>query len=105
MIDHTNCDHPRTSSARARCRRLHTNGEEGAQRKKMGATPREPGSGGDGKPDNYGQTPRDKADECHKCGVERIAYRGTDSLTGILLYVGERCLYHIKNADDLKVVL
>ena len=50
--------------------------------------------------DNYGQTPARKDMECHKCGVERIAYSGTDPITGIKLYVGEKCYWYIKRAPD-----
>lgn len=97
MINHSNCDHPSTSSARAKCRRqLAAGGEGKAPRKKMGATPREPG----GKDDNYGQTPREKWMECDKCGVERIAYKGTDPVSKVLIYVGEKCYWYIKDAPD-----
>lgn len=99
MIDHSKCDHPRTSSARARCRRA----QSGEPVKKR-ATPREVGGGGNGAPDNYGQTPRDKADECHKCGVEKIEFRGTDPVSGILLYVGPKCAWYIRRSEDFKVV-
>lgn len=51
--------------------------------------------------DKYGQTPRDRDKECDKCGVEKIEYRGTDMITGILIYVGEKCRWYIKDADDL----
>lgn len=56
------------------------------------------------KDDSYGQTPRDKDKECHVCGVERIEFRGTDPLTGLLLYVGERCSYMVKRSDDFVAV-
>jgi|SRR6478752_735141 len=95
MIDHTNCDHPRTSGARAKCRRQQA-GTDTPKTKVMGKKERTPKED-----DNYGQTPRDKHLECDNCGVERIAYRGTDPLTGILRYVGSKCLYTIARSDDL----
>jgi hypothetical protein len=95
MIDHTNCDHPRTSGARAKCRRAAAGGDA-PKTKVMGKKTRDPKDD-----DNYGQVPRDRHLECDNCGVERIAYRGTDPLTGILRFVGNRCLYTIARSDDL----
>ena len=105
MIDHSNCDHPRTSGARAKCRRskqepwprppLYSLGPPPG---KKGATPKRIG---DEEEDRYGQTPGRKEDECHKCGVERIEYAGTDPISGILLFVGSRCRWYIKDAPDL----
>jgi hypothetical protein len=109
MINHSNCDHPRTSSARAKCRRSGGNYSEkvgfapplyslgpppGPGRRVIGKKEREE------RDDNYGQTPRDKEKECMVCGVERIEFKGTDPLTGLTLYVGERCTYMVKRADD-----
>lgn len=48
------------------------------------------------------RTPRDKDKECDNCGVERISLRGTDPLTGVLRYVGNRCSYILKQATDVK---
>jgi len=95
MIDHTNCDHPRTSSARAKCRRAHRNGD-GAP---TTATPKDIdfGSGGG----TSGSTPRDKDKQCDVCGVERIELRGTDPLTGVILHVGAKCSYMLMRADDV----
>lgn len=42
--------------------------------------------------------------ECHKCGVERIIARGTDPISGILLYVGAKCYWYIKDAADRQPV-
>ncbi len=39
--------------------------------------------------------------QCDVCGVEKIAYRGTDPLTGLLMTVGSRCKYYIRRSDDL----
>lgn len=97
MIDHSGCDHPSTSGARAKCRRAHAGGPTPTKR----ATPRVVG---DEPEDNYGQTPRDRHMECDKCGVEKIAYKGTDFLTGILLYVGAKCKWYIKDAPDLQAL-
>lgn len=97
MIDHSKCDHPRTSGARAKCRR--GDDPSAPKTKKMGRAPRESGSGD--KDDSYGQTPRERWMECDNCGVERITYKGTDALTNVLRYVGPKCLYTIKRAPDL----
>lgn len=53
------------------------------------------------KDDNYGQVPRERWMECDNCGVERIAYKGTDLLTNVLRYVGPKCLYTIQRSPDL----
>lgn len=34
------------------------------------------------------------------CTVERICCKGTDPLTGQLLYLGERCMYRIERSED-----
>lgn len=52
----------------------------------------------------YGQTPRDRDKACDNCGVEKALYRGTDPLTNVLRYVGDRCLYTIKRGGDLQVL-
>jgi hypothetical protein len=51
----------------------------------------------DGTPTGKPQTPSNPALCCDNCGVERIAYKGTDMLTGILKFVGEKCYYIVKN--------
>lgn len=38
--------------------------------------------------------------QCDVCGVERIAYKGLDVLTGVTLYVGEKCYYMVKRDPD-----
>lgn len=91
MINHSNCDHPSTSSARARCRRQANGGTTKATPKELDFT----GSGG-----AKAQTPGRRDLECDNCGVERIAYRGTDPLTGVLRFVGERCYYTVKRSPD-----
>lgn len=98
MIDHSGCDHPSTSSARARCRRAQANGEEGsAPRKKMGSTPREAPDR-----DNYGQTPGRREDECHICHVERIEFFGKDAWSGRTLLVGEKCAWRVKRSPEFR---
>jgi hypothetical protein len=94
-IDHSKCEHPRTSKGRAWCRRQKDGG---------GATPKtvDMSRAGSSKVDGP-KTPRDKDQECMVCGVERYEYRGTDSLTGILLYTGEKCKYMIQRASDLQI--
>ena len=99
MINHSNCDHPSTSGARAKCRRAQSDGST-PQRKKMNSAPREKVEKDDSA-DNYGQTPSRRDLECDNCGVERIAYKGTDPLTGIVKYVGEKCYYIVKRAADI----
>ena len=100
MINHSTCDHPRTSAARAKCRKARANGEE--VKTKEGASEKEvdfKGSGG-----AKAQTPGFKDLECHVCGVERIIARGTDPLDGIVKYVGERCIYYIKRDPNWEYV-
>lgn len=111
MIDHSQCDHPSTPSARSKCRR--------ARRKEGGEdVSRETSTKHASKKDtwfglahhnpdrerNQGTTPRDRDRQCHVCTVEKIQFRGTDPVSGILLYVGERCLWRIKNAPDLQMI-
>jgi hypothetical protein len=114
MISHSECDHPKTPSARAKCRRLRSRdggaGGEGAVREKGGsrATPKsEWGGKAHHDPDrerNTGQVPRDRHLQCDICGVERIMVKGTDPLTGILIYVGERCSYMVERQPDFEVL-
>jgi hypothetical protein len=111
MIDHSGCDHPRSSSARAKCRRSRAAGEEGGGARELGDSRATPKRSWGGKahhdPDrerNTGQVPKDKANECHICHVERIVARGTDPLTGILVFVGERCSYMVERQDDFALV-
>ena len=106
MIDHSNCDHPSTSGARAKCRRANKQVGFFPPLFSLGPPPRaKKARQVDEDEDRYGQTPGRREDECHKCGVERIAYSGTDPITGIVLYVGERCRYYIRGAEDEKAVL
>ena len=96
MIDHSTCDHPRTSSARAKCRR-----------KMNGSTPKDATSKVV-KEATYGvgksRTPANKADECHICSIERIEYSGTDAFTGLPVLVGDNCVWRVKRSPDFKVL-
>lgn len=89
MIDHTECDHPRTSGARAKCRRM-MRGDDYTPRER---SPRQP--------KKQKGTPRDKDMQCDVCGVERIEIRGTDPITGVLISVGEKCSYMLKQSADI----
>jgi hypothetical protein len=53
---------------------------------------------------NHGTTPRDLDKQCMNCGVEKVVMRGTDPMTGILMYVGLRCEYLIRHALDIAPV-
>lgn len=59
----------------------------------------------DDTPDTYGQVPRERWQECDGCGVERVHFRGTDPLTGVLRYVGFKCFYTIKRSDDIVEII
>lgn len=94
MIDHSACEHERSPKARAKCRR-----------EKSGATPKDVDftstpSPRERKPKERKGAPRDKSAECRVCGIEPIAWRGTDPLTGVLLYVGKDCEYYIRHSPD-----
>ena len=108
MIDHSACSHPRTPKDRAKCRKLRAQQGFHPPLYSLGPPPKARKKGATAKridaDDNYGQTPARRDMECHKCGVERIAYRGTDPISGILLYVGERCYWYIKNSPDREPV-
>jgi len=98
MIDHSRCEHERTSRARAACRKARANGEAVPQ---GGASVKEvdfKGSGG-----AQGSTPRDKDRACVVCGVEPFTARGRDLLNECMLYVGEKCFYMIQNDPDLQL--
>lgn len=102
MISHKDCEHPSTPSARAKCRRAQAKGEDGATVKEVNFTGV---SQKKASVDKYGQTPRDRDKQCQNCGVERILYRGTDPLSGLLLFVGERCEYMVRRSPDRQEVL
>jgi hypothetical protein len=53
-----------------------------------------------GRERNTGTTPRDRDKQCDVCGVERIAYFGLDIVSGIRMYVGERCYYMVKRDPE-----
>lgn len=97
-IDHSKCDHERTRAARAKCRR----GGDSTPRKAKASSKDVDFSGSGGQ---KGQTPRDRDKQCDVCGVERIAYFGLDVLSGVRLYVGERCYYMVKRDPDGAVPL
>lgn len=103
-IDHSQCEHEKNSKARAKCRRAQAEGDAPPRRKViktgLGATPRSVKDDDD----NYGQTPRDRDKQCMNCGVEKIEYKGTDPLSGLLLYVGEKCEYIVRRSLDKSVV-
>lgn len=95
MIDHSQCDHPRTSGARAKCRRRQ--GQGGATPKEVDFT-KTRSSGRKGR--DTSKTPSQKGDECMICGLEWATMRGTDPLSGILLYVGDTCEYMVRHSPD-----
>ena len=92
-IDHSNCDHASSSSARAKCRRELANGTKSPM-----ASTRTINFKGTGAA--KARTPRDRDKQCDNCGVERIAYKGTDPTNGILRYVGDKCEYIVRHAED-----
>lgn len=94
MISHKDCDHPATSKDRARCRKARAGG---ATPKKVDFSGVERRSKDD---DKYGQTPRDRDKQCMNCGIEKISWRGTDPLSGLLLFVGEKCEYIVRRSLD-----
>lgn len=102
MIDHSQCDHERTRAARAKCRRAQA-GDDSTPKRKKGATPKEVDFSGGGSV-SRGQTPTQKSDECHVCGVEMIRYSGTDAYTKLKVYVGEKCLWRIKRSPDFRLL-
>lgn len=53
-----------------------------------------------GRERNTGTTPRDKDKQCDVCGVEKIAYFGLDVISGLRLYVGERCYYMVRRDPE-----
>lgn len=93
MIDHSKCDHERTSKARARCRRQQVGGKDRASTRTVDFS-----KGGGGK---KASTPRDRDKQCDICGVERITMRGTPPLENIMLYVGDKCSYYLNDATDI----
>lgn len=106
MISHAECDHPSTPGARAKCRRARAGGKTARETQQGGHTseegPRSPASS-TFKERNTGTTPKDRALQCDVCGVERIMWRGTDILTGLMLYVGGRCFYMVKRGDPILI--
>lgn len=98
MINHSECAHEATSSARAKCRRAMRNGDESPKTTK---SPRSPKADNDR---NTGTTPRDKDKQCMICGVERIDRKGTPPLEKYMLYVGPKCGYYLADATDISPV-
>lgn len=107
MMDHTNCDHPRTSGARAKCRRQNKAPWPHPPLYSLGPPPKAAsvkevdfrGSGG-----KSGQVPRDRDKQCDVCGVERVMLRGTPPIEQRILYVGEKCSYYLNDAPDVMAV-
>lgn len=99
-MSHTDCAHPSTSGARAKCRRANGGGPKKEQWHPPMILPPEGASIKTMPDDNYGQTPRDRDKQCMNCGVEKIAYRGTDPLTHLLIFVGEKCEYMVRRSED-----
>jgi hypothetical protein len=100
-ISHADCTHASTPGERAKCRRARSKGEvhtdDGQQ-----ATPRVVGETKE-KERNRGKTPRDKAKQCHICGVEKIVAKGTHrTMPDLTLLVGEDCFYYLD--PDLEIV-
>lgn len=91
MINHTNCEHPSTSSARAKCRRGIAQGN---------ATPKIIDTR-DGTPTGRPRTPSDPAKCCDICGVERISAKGTPPIERRLIFVGPKCEYYLNDAPDI----
>lgn len=80
-MNHSECPHPSTKNARAKCR------------KGVDATTENM---------NHGTTPRDRDRQCMNCGVEAVTLAGTDILNGMMLFVGDRCAYLIRHSPDLR---
>lgn len=127
MISHDNCSHPSSSGERAKCRRARAKGQptptanmlvgpicddaycehdlcrrlrpEVAKAVWLGKRHHNPD-----RERNTGQTPRDRHRECTVCGVEVIEFAGTDPVSGILLYVGERCTWRVEKSEDFRAV-
>lgn len=121
MIDHSNCDHPRTPSGRAKCRRGQDGSTPTRTRGKRSAREAVPWSGplcpdetcvhGScyriryGLPeDNYGQTPGRREDECHICHVEKIEFIGKDAWSGRTYMVGEKCAWRVKRSPEFRAL-
>lgn len=111
MISHDTCDHEKTSAARAKCRRQRK-GTDGGGESRTGSVSEKKASKADiwmgkahhnpNRERNRGTTPRDKNRECMNCHVEVIGFAGTDPLTGILMFVGEKCTYLIEKSEDFR---
>lgn len=98
-ISHTQCEHPSTSSARAKCRRARAKG--GVHTEQGGASVVEVDfSKAETKKSS---TPRDKERACMVCGVEPFTARGHDEVNGQYLYVGDKCFYMIKRDPDFQL--
>lgn len=106
MISHKDCGHPSTPGARAKCRRQKKEPWPSPPLYSLGPPPgaTKVRRSKDEDDDRYGQTPRDRDKQCVVCGVEKIAFRGTDPISGILLFVGERCEYMVRRAEDRREV-
>lgn len=95
MMSHTTCEHPSTPAARAKCRRA--NGVSTPRTE--GATPRVLRLR-----DDREEHPADPARCCTVCKLRKIEWKGTDYITGILLYLCDKCKYHATLSGDLQEV-
>jgi hypothetical protein len=102
VISHADCAHASTPGERAKCRRRHAKGE--AEEPgfhpplySLGPPPKQASVKTiPEKERNRGKTPRDKAKQCHICGVEKIVAKGTHRLMpDLTLLVGEDCFYYL----------
>lgn len=96
MIDHSHCDHPRTPSGRAKCRRANgvstPKAKRGAKIHYLALD------------DADEIRPADKARCCYNCGIRIIEWKGTIPLTGQYVFTCEKCKYLIVNATDLQAM-
>lgn len=128
MIDHSGCDHPRTPSARAKCRRERSGGASPSsstprRTRRSSQTPNAAWSGPlcsdpecihgscyriryQEMPETtrYGQTPRHREDECQVCHVERVEFIGRDAYTNMMARVGEKCAWRVKRSQEFRAL-
>jgi hypothetical protein len=107
MISHTDCAHAATPGERAKCRRARARGEvlEGFSAPLYSLGPPPAGATPKVMPEkerNRGKTPRDKAKQCHICGVEKIVAMGTHrTMPALTLLVGEDCFYYLDPEEKI----
>lgn len=92
MIDHSRCDHERSSKARAKCRR-----DNGATPRKSGATPRALNL----PKDDEDVRPKDRDRQCHNCHLRLIEWKGKDRVNDMLRYVCTKCKYILDPAQSI----